>query len=211
MALPPRFGEWRRETVPDAVMLPRLFLAFRIPPFGTPEHDAASIAGAVLGLKKGSRLYRALVRERQVASEAGAFTFDLAKGNDLLVADATARPEISGDVLEMEVAREIDTLRETGVSQEEVERAITLAETQFVTSMQSAGERAAKLSLFATYLGDPTLINEEVERYRGVTRERVNAFIEAYLTEDNRASLLYVPREPVEHGVSTASMVEATS
>src|ERR1700687_5177796 len=29
MALPPVFGQWKREVVPDDIMLPRLFLAFR--------------------------------------------------------------------------------------------------------------------------------------------------------------------------------------
>ena len=209
MALPPRFGEWRRATVPDAVMLPRLFLAFRIPPFGTPEHAAATIAGTILGVKKGSRLYRALVRERQIASETSAFTFDLVKGNDLLVADVTARPGITGEALEAEVAREIDELRATSVSSEELDRAIALTETQLVVSMQSAGERADKLSLFATYFGDPSLVNEQVDRYRAVNRERVNEFIASYLGEDNRASLLYVPREPVTTFETPAVMAEA--
>jgi predicted Zn-dependent peptidase len=209
MALPSRFGEWRRETVPDAVMLPRLFLAFRIPPFGTAEHAAASITGAVLGVKKGSRLYRALVRERQIASETSAFTFDLVKGNDLLVADVTARPGITSETLEAEVAREIDSLQASGVTSEELDRAIALTETQLVVSMQSAGERADKMSLFATYFGDPTLVNEQVERYRAVTRERVNEFIAGYLGEDNRVSLLYVPREPIAAIESPAVMVEA--
>ncbi len=35
MELPPRFGASRREVVADDVRLPRLYLAFRIPPFGT--------------------------------------------------------------------------------------------------------------------------------------------------------------------------------
>ena len=35
MSLPPVFGQWKREVVPDDVMLPRLFLAFRSPAFGT--------------------------------------------------------------------------------------------------------------------------------------------------------------------------------
>jgi hypothetical protein len=75
--------------------------------------------------------------------------------------------------------------------------------------MQSAGERADKLSLFATYFGDPSLVNEQVERYRAVTRERVNEFIASYLGEDNRASLLYVPREPLAAIETPAAMVEA--
>ena len=51
--------------------------------------------------------------------------------------------------------------------------------------------------MFATYFGDPALVNVQADRYRAVTPERVNAFARARLTTDNRASLVYVPREPV--------------
>ena len=195
MSLPPVFGQWKREVVPDDVMLPRLFLAFRTPAFGTPEYYAASVAGAVLGLRNGSRLKRRLVRERQVAAEAAAFTFDLAKGTDLFVVDVTARPNITPEQLEQEVAYEIDAVVRDGVDDADVQRAIALIQTMFVSSMQEAGERADKLSMFATYFGKPELINEEVDRYRAVTTEQVNAFIRERLGENNRASLLYVPRE----------------
>ena len=40
-------------------------------------------------------------------------------------------------------------------------------------------------------------MNEEVDRYQAVTVEQVNAFIRERLGENNRASLLYVPREEV--------------
>ena len=195
MTLPPVFGQWKREVVPDAAPLPRLFLAFRSPVFGSPGYYAASVAGAVLGMRKGSRLYRALVRERQVASDANAFTFDLTKGADLLVLDVTARPGISPELLEQEVAREVDVLHRDGVSQQEVDRAIALIEADLVRAMQSAGDRADRLSQFATYFDRPELINELPERYRAVNAKSVNAFIRSHLGENNRASLLYVPRE----------------
>ena len=108
MPLPAVFGPWKREVVPDDVMLPRLFLAFRSPAFGSDEYYAASVLGADARPGNGSRLQRALVRERQVAAEASAFTFDLAKGADLLVVDVTARPGIGAEQLEQEVVREID-------------------------------------------------------------------------------------------------------
>ena len=195
MELPPTFGESRREVVIDAVMLPRLYLAFRSPMFGSDEYYAASVTGAILGMRRGSRLHRALVRDRQIASDATAFTFDLPKGSDLLVVDVTARPGIDAGVLESEVAREIDTLHTDGVDATEVERAVALIETDFISSMQAAGDRADKLSLFATYFGDPRLLNEQVDRYRSVTAQHVNAFARSRLGRDNRASLLYLPRE----------------
>jgi zinc protease len=194
MDVSPTFGEWRRETVSDAVMLPRLYLAFRSPVFGSEGYYAASVTGAILGMRRGSRLYSRLVRERQVAAEATAFTFDLPKGSDLLVIDVTARPGVEPEVVEREVVREVDLLQADGVTSAEVERAVALIETDFITSMQAAGERADKLSLFATYFGDPRLLNEQVARYRSVQASDINAFARQRLGADNRASLLYVPR-----------------
>src|SRR4030095_6707616 len=114
---------------------------------------------------------------------------------DLLVVDVTARPGIEAETLEGEVAREIDAMQAGGVSSAEVERAVALIETDFVASMQAAGDRADKLSLFATYFGDPSLLNDQVDRYRTVTADAVNSFIQQRLGPDNRASLLYVPRD----------------
>jgi zinc protease len=198
MNLPPVFGEQLREVVYDDVSLPRLFMAFRTPVFGSEKYYAASVASAVLGLRKGSRLHRSLVRERQVAADAGAFTFDLAMGTDLLVVDVTARPETSVAQLEEEVEREIDLIHREGVTETEVKRAIALIETDLITSLQSAGERADRLSMFATYFKRPELINEQADRYGSVTTQRVNELIAERFGDNNRASLLYVPKEEVE-------------
>lgn len=194
MTLPPTFGEWRREKVPDDVMVPRLFLAMRSPVFGSEEYYAASVVGAVLGMSRGSRLYRRLVREQQLATEVAAFTFDLAKGSDLLIIDATARPEVSGEALEDGVGACLDAMLVGGVTGEEVERAVALITTDLVSSLQSAQSRADKLSQFATYFGDPTIANDQVERYRSVTLDDVNRFVRERLGTENRASLLYVPK-----------------
>jgi zinc protease len=208
MTLPPTLGGSMREVVADDVALPRLFLAFRSPVFGSDEHYAASVCGAILGLKKGSRLHRRLVREEQLAAEAQAFTYDLTKGSDLLVLDVTARPETTPDELERAVQAEVDRLRDEGVTDEEVARAVTLVETELLVALQSAGDRADKLSLFATYFGDPSLVNAQSARYRAVTAARVNAFARERLRADNRASLLYVPRD-AEPEPTTRELAEA--
>ena len=209
MQLPPTFGEPLREVVPDDVMLPRLFLAFRSPVFGSAGYYAASVAGAVLGLRKGSRLHRALVREQQVAAEAQAFTYDLTKGSDLLVVDVTGRPETNGDVLDAAVNAEIDRLLREGVTQAEVDRAVALVETDLIVALQSAGDRADRLSMFTTYFNDPQLVNVQADRYRAVTAEQVNAFVRERLVPENRATLLYVPRDSnVAQASSDLAMAE---
>jgi len=209
MNLPPVFGSPRREVVHDNVSLPRLFMAFRSPIFGSEKYYAASVAAAVLGMRKGSRLHRSLVRERQIAADAGAFTFDLAKGTDILVVDVTARPETDIARLEEEVEREIDEIHHNGVTESEVKRAVALIETDLLASLQSAGERADRLSMFATYFKRPELINEQADRYRSVTAQRVNELASERFGKDNRASLVYLPKDGVESEQALASAADA--
>ncbi len=194
MSLPPVFGEELREIVEDDVNLPRIYLAFRSPAFGTEEYYPASVCGAILGMRKGSRLRRKLVRESELAVSASAYTFDLPKGADLLIVDATAREGVSVEQLEEGLIREIDLIHNQGVSQAEVDRAVALIETDFMKAMQQAGERADNLSKFATYFGDPNLVNLEADKYRSVTAEQVTAFAKERMGKDNRAFLIYVPK-----------------
>ena len=210
MTLPLTYGMPLREVVQDDVMLPRLFIACRSPVFGTDDYFTASVASAILGLKKGSRLQRALVREQQVAADATAFTYDLAKGSDLLVVDVTARPETTAEALEAAVHAELDRMIADGVTEEEVARAVALIETDLVVVLQSAGDRADRLSMYATYFGDPSRVNEQADRYRAVTVDQVNTFVRTRFVPENRASLLYVPREPADVAVQEdLAMAEA--
>ena len=194
MIVPERFGGSSREVVEDDVAVPRVFLACRTPVFGSANYYATSVLAAILGTGRGCRLHQSLVRDRQLASAATAFTFDLSKGSDLLVVDATARPGISIEALEQGVSDVLDELRVSGPRQAELDRVLAQTETDFVSSMQSAGDRAEQLSRFATYFGEPRLLNEQVARYRDVTIESVHAMAKERLGPDNRASLVYVPR-----------------
>ncbi len=210
MTLPPTFGDTRRVVVPDAVALPRLFVACRTPVFGSDGYYAASLAAAILGLRTGCRLEQSLVRKQRIASQAGAFTYDLAKGSDLLIVDATAHPDVTPEQLEAAVLAELDAMHLYGVTDVEVTRARALIETSFVTSMQSAAERADQLSRFATYFGDPTLINEQVSRYAATTTDAVSALARERLGSDNRALLMFVPAEESPTH-DDAALVEATA
>ncbi len=198
MTVPFTYGAPQREVVEDSCALPRVFVASRMPVLGTDAYYAASVLSAILGLRTGSRFERSLVRAQRVASSASCFTFDLSKGADLFVADVTALPGVTPEQLEAAVHAELDLARADGVTEREVARAIALMETHFVTSLQSAAERADQLSRFATYFGDAALVNAQPARYRAVTAADVTAFARAFLGHENRATLLYVPADAGE-------------
>jgi predicted Zn-dependent peptidase len=70
-----------------------------------------------------------------------------------------------------------------------------MIETDFLVAMQTAQDRADRLSMFATYFDDPARINTELDRYRAVTTDEITAFVRRSLSPANRASLVYTPRD----------------
>jgi predicted Zn-dependent peptidase len=198
----PELSQPAREVVPDDVAATRIFVAFRVPPFGTEEAVTASITAALLGGRRGSLLYQSLVRELKLATDVSSFTFDLPVSADLLVIDVTAHPGVPSESLELAVARELKRVAERGVDDAAVERAVAVAENEYVVALESSEGRADALSKFASYLGDPGLALDYTARLQRVTRERVDAFIRRYLQPSQQITLLYIPREREPLGTS---------
>jgi zinc protease len=190
----PRLGQEVRERVDGDVALPRVYLAYRIPPYGTDEFYVADVASHVLTAGKSSRLYRALVREQQVAQDVVSFAYPVVTGAAMLVVWATARPEVTPEQMETLLLAEVDALARDDFSDAEVDRAVTGIEARHVFGMQQVGERADQLSMFTTLFDDPARINTELDAYRAVTREEVRRFALQYLQADNRVVLVYAPK-----------------
>jgi zinc protease len=192
-AVAPRLERPVRETVTAEVALPRVYLAFRIPPYGSEEFFAADVAATVLATGKSSRLYRSLVRERRLAQSVVAFAFPIVTGAAMLVIWATANPEVEVTDLEAAIWVELEALA-SHPKGDEIARALTGIESRQLISLQRVGERADQLSMFATLFGEPERINTELEEYRAVTTERVGRFALEHLGRDAGAVLTYLPR-----------------
>jgi zinc protease len=181
-----------RERIESAVGLPRVYAAFRIPPYGSDEFYAADVAAHVLAEGKSSRLYRSLVRERRVAQSVVAYAFPVVTGAAMIVMWATANPGVDPDTLEAALWGEIEEMGR-GPSADEVDRAVTGIETRQRVALQQVGERADQLSMFATLFDDPDRINTELDAYRAVSVDRVREIVLGHLRKDASVVLSYVP------------------
>ncbi len=190
----PLIGETVRDHVLADVPLPRVVLAFRIPPYSSEDFAVAEVSRGLLGMGRASRLYKRLVRERRVAKGVVTFAFPLLTGASMLLAWATGYPGASPEELEAALAEELEGLAEADAL--EVERAIALMETDLVRSLERASERADLLSMFELYFDDPGRLNRELNRLRAVTVDEIRAFAKKRLGPDNRAVLTYEPKAP---------------
>jgi predicted Zn-dependent peptidase len=196
--VPDSLGGEVREVVPDQVELPRVHLAYRIPPFGTEAHQAFDVISDLLGTGRASRLYRSLVRDQQLAADVAAFVFPWAHGSTGLGIWATARPEVEVDVLERELLAEVDRLAADGPTDEELARVRTLHAAAVETGLEQLGERADRISQYACLFDDPDLVNSEVSRYDAVDAAQVRTVMADRAGADNRVVLTYVPEDEAD-------------
>ncbi len=190
--IPSIIGREVRDRVEQDVSLPRLYAAYRIPPYGSDDWYAAEVAAHVLAAGQGSLLTRRLVRGRKLAQDAIAFAYPIVVGAAMLVFWTTARPGVEPETLEQAFFDELAELRQ--VSDADVARAISLMEARHLLDLQKMDNRADLLSQFATLFDDPGRLNTELDRLRAVTPAQVRAFAQRQLGEDNRVLLWYLPR-----------------
>jgi predicted Zn-dependent peptidase len=210
LSLPPTLGGERRETVPDKVPLPRIYLGFRAPPFGDPRLDALDVASQILAGGKGSRLHRRLVRQERIAQDVALFTLGFVGGASITAGWATVRPGVETDRVEQVLHEELERLATEDVSDDELARAKALLEADELGALSRVEERADRLSMYATLFDDPALVNTMLPRYLSVTPQAIREVSAAVLRADNRVVLTYVPDgPPAESGVLDDATVEA--
>jgi zinc protease len=195
VAIEPIIGAEMREVVADRVPLPRIYAAYRMPPFGTDGFDALDVAVDLLGTGRASRMYRALVRDQHLAQDVAGFAIPFVGGAAILQLEGTARPGVEPEVLERALFAEIDRLAVDGPSDEELERVRNLRAAGVESSLERASERADRLSKYTCLFDQPELINSELSRYAAVDAARVREGMAASLRHDNRVVLTYLPAE----------------
>jgi len=184
-----------REVLHDQVPLPRVYLAYRIPIFGSESWDALQVACDLLANGRASRLYAELVRERQLAQDVVAFPFSLVGGASILTIWATASPAVEPAQLEAELLAEIDELATAGPDSDELARVRNLHAAETASSLERIAERADRLSQYTCLFDEPERINSEDSRYEAVTADKVRAAMASFVRPDNRVVLTYVPAE----------------
>ncbi len=195
---PLKLGTEIRETQRGGVPLPRVYIAWRIPAYGTQDYYVADVVSELLAGGKSARLYRELVRGRRVARSVAAFVLPVVTGASAMITRGNVPGGEDPALLERALRGEIARLGGEGVDPAEVERAVTGLEARHVFDLQKVNERADQISQLTTYFDDPGLINTELDRYRAVTADDVRRFAAEYLTDDNIVVLTYLPAEPGE-------------
>ena len=195
MSVPENVGHQQRYVIADAqAPAPAIYVGYRVPPAKDGRAPVVSLLGDVIGSGRSSRLYDALVRRQQLATNVGGFNFGLADGADMLVFTATGKPGSNPDSLEVALMAELAGT--SSFTQAELERARAAERFGFVNGLQTTGGfggRADRLAEGWTYFHDPNYVNTVLRDYDRVTLDDLNALARERIVDRNRVVLIYVP------------------
>jgi zinc protease len=195
---PPITAE-RRIVVTDKVTLPRVYMTWITPPIFTPGDAEGVVAANILGGSRASRLYRALVYEKQICQDVSVTQQSLALGSTFQVT-ATAKPGHTAEELERAIDAELERFRAGGPTADEVAAARSSIYSGTVTSLEnfgSFGGVADRLNLYNHYRKNPGFLNEDLARYAAVTPEAVKRFASEQLRTQARVLAHAVEGEKV--------------
>jgi zinc protease len=185
---PPR-REIRARTLRGDITHSELVLGWRSVPPLHEDAPALDVAAAILGVGRGSWLYRALRETGTVTSisahnyaptELGVFSI----GADLV-------PEKVPEAIDL-IAEAVSRLVLLGPEPDDLERARTLLQARWAKQLESMEGKASALAA-AEALEDVSFLDREYEALTRVTAEQVRAAAGRYLQPDNVAGVVYLP------------------
>lgn len=181
------------DTVYDNIQLPGVFIGYRMPPQGTSDTYALEMLNTVLSSGQSSRFYKSLVDDQQLGLAVQAFPYSLELGG-LFITLGIANMGVDLSELMIGIDSEIEKVRTELISEKEFQKVQNQVESSFIQSNSTMAGIAESLANYHVYFGDANLINNEIERYRAVTREDIQRVAKKYLTTSNRVVLYYLPK-----------------
>ena len=193
MTEPPQTAERRTQIDDPLARLPRLDMAYKIPPGDAPDADALGVLASILSGGRSSRFNEAIVRQKQLSPGVFAGAAET-RGPGLFSINGVAAPGRTLADLEAAIDAEIDKIKEAPIADWEIEKARTSARSALVGNLGSSLSRAMSLSQYALFYDKPDKINTRADDIAKVTAADVQRVARRYLVTTSRTVVLTMPK-----------------
>lgn len=179
----------KRQLVVEAnVPANAFYKAYHMPGRFHGDYFAVDLLSDVLGRGQSSRLYKTLVKEKEIFTSLSSFVMGTLDPG-LLAISGRVKDGISLEQAEAEVQQVVSGIVKNGVEQEELEKVKNQSQTTFEFDEVEVMNRAMNLA-FASLSGNVQRVNQEREMMNKVSTQDIKRVAEEILTEEN-ASVMY--------------------
>jgi zinc protease len=185
----------------DRVELPRLYLAWHSEGLFAAGDAEMDLVAELLAGSKTSRLYRTLVYDQRIATEIAASQNSREIGGFFqVVATAAPRRTLQTSRPHRDHQRSRPPVA-SGPTPAEMERGLAQAESHFIYRLQTVGGFGGKsdqLNAYNVFLGDPDYFDKDLDRYRRMSAQAIQAEAGRLLHPNRRIALSVVPKGRTE-------------
>lgn len=186
----PRQTEARRAYFSTDVPANNIYLAFHMGERRSTQYYAADLISDILSRGSSSRLYRRLVKERELFGEIDAYLLGSLEPG-LFVLEGKPLAHVSVEEAEKAIWDELELLKCSPVLDYELDKVKNKVESTMVFSEMSILDKAMNLAYFEL-LGNADMLNQEVGRYRGIGAQQLMETAQELFVKDNSSTLVYI-------------------
>jgi zinc protease len=195
----PQKAERKSQESDKLAKVPAVAIGYRMPERHSPDALVGAVTGELLHNGQASRLYQALVKEKQVALSAdGGVNWPLGapfeyNGPTLMTSFIVYPPKMTEDQVLAAYDATIKELAVKGPSQQDLDRVITKMRSDWYGQLEIPIDRASALSHAVLFDGSFDRVYQIPEDLAKVTPAQVKAFATKYLVSGNRTIINRVP------------------
>jgi predicted Zn-dependent peptidase len=147
----------------------------------------------ILGQGESSRLNVSIVRREKAALFAGSGIAGNHRGPGTTFAFGVANQGVSVDRVDSLLAAQLDTIRASGITADELTKAKNTFRAQFIENRESVLNKAEELHHYAMFHAVMADINTDLDRFMAVTNDDIRRVAAKYLDPANAVILVIKP------------------
>lgn len=185
--------EERRETVTAKVPLNDVYIAFQMEGRLDPSYYAIELMSDILSRGNSSRLYKSLVKDKQLFSEVHAYiTGSMDKG--MFVMEGKPLEGVTIEQAEAALWTELERLKAEEVPADELTKVKNKTESTLVFAEMSLLDKAMNLA-FYELMGDAEAFNHESDKFLAVTAAQIKEQANKLFHKGNSSTLIYLAEQ----------------
>jgi len=186
--------------------LPAVIRVYRVPPHADPDTPPLELLNVILGQGESSRLNVAVVRREKAAlgTQVAMNPFDSRRGPGVLLALGIANQGVDPLKLDTLIAAQLDTLRTTRVSDEELTKAKNTFRAGFIHARETSLGKAEELHHYDMFHPSLADINTDLDHFLAVTADDIRRVAAKYLDPANAVVVIVRPGAPAPEKTGSA-------
>lgn len=181
---PKQMGEKRLVYHKD-VSTPNIMIAFHVPETGSKDYYALDMLNSVLSSGYSSRLYKALVDEKQLAVHVRS-VLENALDPYLMYIYAICAQGVNEETLEKAIYQELDKIKKQGITDEELLKVKNAKLMGFYRTMETINGKADTIGQYEIFFGSYKKLFSAPGEYQKITVDDIKRVAAAYFKKSSR-------------------------